>query len=293
MFTEEFKRQASVEITTRIGCPVMCSFCPQVTLIGRFKEENPKGEKMLKLEHFKTLIDKIPEWVDIHFSGMSEPFAVPNCGEMLKYARDKGHEICVYTTLVGAKKEDIDILWDTDWTAHNRLCVHLPDDQEHFKAKVTDKYIEVLKYLMAKPDMPERLRNRSVVLMTMSGNGLTDPKLLGIVPQGIHALGAFQPITRAGNLSNENEIFEGQKVPKKTGAIYCSAAPDINHNILLPNGDIVLCCMDYGLERKIGNLFDQSYESLFVSDAYNEILQLQSEEDNELMCRYCDCARNK
>ena len=290
MFTEEFKRQAAMEITTRIGCPVMCSFCPQVTLIGRFKEENPKDQKILTLEHFKTIIDKIPSWVDIHFSGMSEPFAVPKCGEMLKYARDKGHEICVYTTLVGAKKEDIDILWDVNWTSANRLCVHLPDDQEHFKAKVTDKYIEVLKYLMAKPNMQERLHERSVVLMTMSGKGLTDPKLIGIVPQG---LGAFQPVTRAGNLSNENEIFEGQKVPKKTGAIYCNAAPDINHNVLLPNGDVVLCCMDYGMERKIGNLFKQSYESLFVSDEYNEILRLQNEEDNELMCRYCDCARKK
>lgn len=293
MFTEEFKNLAALEITTRIGCPVMCSFCPQVTLINRFVEENPTDQKILRLEHFKTIIDKIPSWVDIHFSGMSEPFAVPNCGEMIKYTRDKGHEISIYTTLVGAKKEDIDTLWSVNWNAHHRLCVHLPDDQEHFKAKVTDKYIEVLKYLMAKPDMPERLRNRSVVLMTMSGSGLTDPKLIGIVPQGIHALGAFQPVTRAGNLSNENEIFEGQKVPKKTGAIYCSAAPDINHNVLLPNGDVVLCCMDYGMERKIGNLFEGSYESLFVSNAYNEILQLQSEEDNELMCRYCDCARNK
>ena len=31
---------------------------------------------------------------------------------------------------------------------------------------------------------------------------------------------------------------------------------------LLPNGDVSLCCMDYGLDNIIGNLDQQSYEDV-------------------------------
>jgi hypothetical protein len=31
---------------------------------------------------------------------------------------------------------------------------------------------------------------------------------------------------------------------------------------MLPNGDVSLCCMDYGLENILGNLFTQSYEEI-------------------------------
>ena len=39
-FDESFKKSANIEVTTTIGCPVMCSFCPQVSLIKNFKLQN-------------------------------------------------------------------------------------------------------------------------------------------------------------------------------------------------------------------------------------------------------------
>jgi len=32
--------------------------------------------------------------------------------------------------------------------------------------------------------------------------------------------------------------------------------------VLLPNGDVILCCMDYTLQAKVGNLFEESYNKI-------------------------------
>jgi len=36
--------------------------------------------------------------------------------------------------------------------------------------------------------------------------------------------------------------------------------------VLLPNGDVSLCCMDYGLDHIIGNLHKQTYEDVIPQD---------------------------
>src|SRR5207247_553993 len=48
-------------------------------------------------------------------------------------------------------------------------------------------------------------------------------------------------------------------------AVSCAMTPFYDHNVLLPNGDVVLCCMDYSLKHRLGNLLQQSYEDLFLS----------------------------
>jgi hypothetical protein len=46
-------------------------------------------------------------------------------------------------------------------------------------------------------------------------------------------------------------------------AVGCSFTPFYDQNVLLPNGDVVLCCMDYGLRHVLGNLLRQEYHELF------------------------------
>jgi hypothetical protein len=293
MFNEAFKKTANLEITTVIGCPVMCSFCPQTSLIKNFKLQNDLNynNKTLSFEKYKQILDKVPTWVDIHFSGMSEPYASKDCSKMIRYTIDKGHKICVYSTLVGANKEDLDLLSTISFDNKYKLVIHLPNDEQNFKAKVTDTYVENLKYFLNKEEIQQKIIQGSIDFMSMSRRGLTDPKISNIIPK---KLATFIAITRAGNLSNENEKFEGKTISKrKNGKLTCTAAPLLNHNVLLPNGDIVLCCMDYSIEHKIGNLLEQSYESLFESDEIKEIFNKLSNDDNtdSLLCRNCELAR--
>lgn len=293
-FSEEFKNTANMEITTTIGCPVMCSFCPQSSLIKNYKilnNQNYLQEKILTFDKFKIMIDKIPTWVDIHFSGMSEPYATKDCTKMMQYTLKKGHKLCVYTTLVGANKEDIEFLSTVPFDNKYKLVIHLPDDEKNFKAKVTEQYIENLKFLLNKESIQNGIMNGSIDFMSMSRKGLTDPAIKDLIPK---KLSSFIAISRAGNLANEKEKYEGKQiVSRKSGSIVCSAATYLNHNVLLPNGDIVLCCMDYSIKHTIGNLLNDSYNQLFESQAINNIFQQMSHDDgtNNLLCRNCEYAK--
>ena len=57
----------------------------------------------------------------------------------------------------------------------------------------------------------------------------------------------------------------------------CGCLEKLYHNVVLPNGDVSLCCMDYGLEHIIGNLLDQEYED--VIPKHNTCFNL---------CRFCE-----
>jgi radical SAM protein with 4Fe4S-binding SPASM domain len=293
MFNENFKDTANIEITTVIGCPVMCSFCPQVSLIKNFKLQNSLNikDKVLTFDKYKEILDKLPVWVDIHFSGMSEPYASKDCTKMIEYTILKGHKISVYSTLVGANKEDLRFLSNIKFDKKYKLVIHLPDDEDNFKAKVDDKYIDNLTYFLNLSKIQKGITLGHVDFMSMSHRGLTHPKIKELIPK---RLSSFIAISRAGNLSNEKELYEGKDIVKeKKGKIYCSAAPNLNHNVLLPNGDVVLCCMDYSIEHKIGNLLEHSYKELFRSEKLKEIFKSLAGDTSEkkLLCRTCEYAR--
>ena len=42
----------------------------------------------------------------------------------------------------------------------------------------------------------------------------------------------------------------------------CNCVEDLYHNVLLPNGNVSLCCEDYNLEHIIGNLFEEEYNEI-------------------------------
>ena len=59
--------------------------------------------------------------------------------------------------------------------------------------------------------------------------------------------------SRAGNLF---------PVDKKTSVNGCIRSSEYKINVMLPNGDVVLCCQDYGLKHRLGNLLETNYNKL-------------------------------
>jgi hypothetical protein len=90
---------------------------------------------------------------------------------------------------------------------------------------------------------------------------------------------------RAGNLLGEAVLKpELMNVFDRVQTIYtgedpmtCDQYERLYHNVLIPSGDVSLCCMDYNLEEIIGNLFEQEY---------NEILPKPFSTFD--MCRRCE-----
>ena len=63
--------------------------------------------------------------------------------------------------------------------------------------------------------------------------------------------------------------------------------------VLLPNGDVQLCCMDFGLKHKLGNLNVDTYLDLYHSKEFLRVMEAMSDESEYLICRKCAYARKR
>lgn len=271
---------AYLEITTVIHCVNVCCYCPQTLLIARY---NNQPEKRMSLETFKTCIDKVPQDVIIDFSGYAEPFLNKNAAEMMLYANQKGHKIRLFTTLVGLTEETIDKISGINFSF---VDIHLPDEEGLLKANVDEHYCNVAKKFIDKI----KINNTHVY-------GKPHNKLIFLFPNMRVMQASTQDLhSRANNVKSDKiEIKPHNYV---AGNIDCDVIRReggslLNHNVLLPNGDIMMCCMDYGLEHKFGNLLTDSYEDIFKSDGYKYVQEgLKADSSYDILCRTCKEAVN-
>jgi len=88
-----------------------------------------------------------------------------------------------------------------------------------------------------------------------------------------------EPISRAGN---------NWKVNRNLGSIKCKTNRYYG-NVVLPNGDLYLCCNDFGLKHKIGNIYEKHYESIEFNNKREEIISLcEDHNDSDVLCRTCE-----
>lgn len=196
-----------IEITTYIGCPNMCDYCPQELLIKSYK-----GNLKMGLDKFKKILSNIPKDVDIHFSGFSEIFFNSQAVDFIKEAM-KEHQVVVYTTTKGMTDEMYNQIKDLpfkEFHIHNRGGRNIPFATDTITINNSNK------------------------------------------------------ISRGGNL------WKTEKEGK-----YCSKSSNHEQNVVLPNGDVYLCCMDYGLKHKLGNLLKQNF---------NDLTRFQNYE----LCKHCE-----
>jgi tetratricopeptide (TPR) repeat protein len=274
----------TLEITTVIpkkGCVVDCVFCPQEILKKSYNDEM----RYMKMDDFKKAIDKVPTEVRIIFSGFIEPFMSKLCTDMILYAYEKGHPIAIFTTAVGMTLDDVERIKHIpfDDGPNGGFTLHLPDAEHLAKHPVTKSYIKVLEAI-------KKANLKSFYLMSM---GKVDKKILDLNLWNKEDIHIPQMWSRAGNLRGEasmkpelrrvaGRVSDATKYNEenyKDVELTCGCIEDLYHNILLPNGDVSLCCMDYGLDHITGNLYEQSFE-----DAIPENNQCFA------LCRSCENA---
>ncbi|MCP9849822.1 radical SAM/SPASM domain-containing protein [Cyanobium sp. Morenito 9A2] len=243
-----------MEITTVIGCNVNCTYCPQKSLLGRYR--SPK--RKLAFADFRLALDKMPDDVTIIFAGFSEPFLNEECARMILHAHHKGHPLCVFTTAVGMSLQDVDQIKDIPFSAypHGGFTIHLPDARGLAKIDVTPEYLQVLEALKA-----ASIQNFSVMSM-----GAIHPDVESIFPQSSVALPTMN--SRSGNLEKQG-VSESFQAASHDGPVICGRDEYIYNNVMLPNGDIVLCCQDYHLDHVLGNIFEQSFSDLLPSPLHS------------------------
>lgn len=94
---------------------------------------------------------------------------------------------------------------------------------------------------------------------------------------------------RAGNLTDEKLIHN----EIKHGKLACgNQGKELNSNVLLPDGTVVLCCMDYGLKHILGNIYNDSFYEIMNGKTKCCILEgMQGDESIDILCRNCSYAR--
>jgi len=236
-----------MEITTGVGCVVACKFCPQKTFLKAYKSNMRK----LTLRNFENIIDKIPNSVVIVFSGFAEPFLNDDCAKMILYASRKGHPVSVFTTGTGMSMKDLHEICDIKFSAypHGGFVLHLADAEGFAKIKVDDDYLKLLK----------AIQEADIHNLLLRSMGALHPGIAHIFQQDLVKTQAMN--SRAGYLAAEG-VETNCNSCTQGSAVMCGRDEYIYNNVLLPNGDVVLCCQDFGMKHVLGNLLENSYEDM-------------------------------
>jgi len=263
----------TTSIDTKNGCVVDCVFCPQRTL-----QKSYKGERFLSLDNFKKAVDKIPEEIRVTFAGFTEPWLNPKCTDMLLYAHEKNHPISVFTTGIGMNVDDVEKIKNIPYAGNPNggFVLHLPDQERKAKHPITDRYIKVIEKFA---EVQNEIQNFTLMCM-----GTVHESVRHVFPEAP----TYQMWSRAGNLLGEsimkpellNRKDEYKSVYHGDQPMTCGCLEKLYHNIMLPNGDVSLCCMDYGLEHILGNLLEQDYVDVIPFD--NTCFNL---------CKFCENAK--
>jgi hypothetical protein len=253
-----------LEVTTNVGCPVKCSYCPQDAFLKAYGD----GKKVLSLTDFTTALNKIPEGAEVVFSGFSEPWKNKNCTEMVLRSHAKGHKVTVYTTLVGMKFDDVEKMKDVPFAG---FCVHLPSIGGSESIPIENEYLGALGYV-----------KRLVKGVTFAAFGLIDEKISAIV-------GNVPFSTTEMMASRCGLVPKCGKGLDRSGPIRCHSQDTdmLDHNVLLPDGRVVLCCMDFGMKYVLGNLLKQDYESLFTGKVADKV-RAGLRGEKQVLCHKCE-----
>jgi len=275
----------TLEITTMIGCPLMCNYCPQDSLRDAYGDDI----KYMRLEDFKTIVDKLPKNVRLDFSGQAEPWVNPACTDMFEYAMQKGFRAAIFTTL-----------YDWDETTVHRMGelllqyakqvdifkIHFPDEAGNMKGWKPSAEWE---YAYTGMRTIVRAAGIHYEAMTMSDHG-THPAINHLEGVGVSHMWSIAAHDRAGTLDKDQVKAQPISfIPKHEGPIKCSKTDLYNQGVLLPNGEVLLCCMDYDKKHVMGNLLEQEYADLQTNPAMARLLELNALPyyTSESLCKSC------
>jgi len=285
-----------IEITTKIGCSNQCAYCPQEVFVKAYTKGNLAPVWQLSLENFKKALAHIPVWLDICFTGLSEPFENPKAFQMLEYAVKKGYKVHVYSTLKALSIVEIDRFRDLNIQSY---VIHLPDEEGMMSLRVDDEYLEKLNFF------------NSLELPNVSYVCIGEPHHL--IPEKIEKCIKKEKLVllRAGNLDKEKiskyrsiinyhpscgrVLDEGQRLICNHRIRYKGSDRRATHaeaTIMLPDGRMILCCQDFGMQHVLGNLFEEDYESIMYGDIMKSIEDsMMCKNRVEILCRSCELAK--
>lgn len=279
--SRELRRYNSpiIEVTPKIGCSVNCRFCPQKLLLSRYYKDNSNRKSEMSFDDFKIYLEKIPANTILDWSGFVEPFLNTAAIDMMEYADSKGFEQTLFTTLQGL---DYDTFERVLRIHFDEVILHTVDRFGYANIPVTEQYLSMIKDIIA-----AKKADGSPFLTGANCQFEPSEKVTAITAGKVKIY--CEMSDRAGNLDNEDKRLVSKH---SSGKIRCSRSRRLNHNVLLPDGSLVLCCNDFGMDYVLGNLNKDTYEDIQNSDIMKKIIsEMNSDLDKSVICRNCMFAK--
>ena len=272
-------RLSMLEFNLNIGCSLNCTYCPQDKLINTYCEKYGK-KKHLSYTEFQKIVDRqLNPCAVISFSGMSEPFENPDFVPMAEYAFEHGFRIFLNTTLMGMNEEKFLRISKVNF---ERIFLHIPDEKKNSKFQITKEYLDLLDRFIK--------RFRNIIGGYSCHSDKEDSRITNIISQFDIEMraGTDNLNDRGGTLEILNQGFQ------HSGALICTAGEtSVFAHVVMPNGEMALCCNDYKLEGNFGNLLKQDWKDICVQDGYRTYLKETEKCGSNYVCRRCVSARDK
>jgi radical SAM protein with 4Fe4S-binding SPASM domain len=225
-----------VEFTLTAACALMCPYCPQ-GLYARAYKRTP-GLRSATLDEYKRMLTNVADTTrNIDFSGYTEPLHNRHWYDIFRHTLEQGYTVTLFSTLGSASLDDLDRLSEL---AINRIYVHLLDHVAQ-PAKL-EFFIERC-----------RQHHRDLLFIYFDQDG----KELAAAFQDRVNCERWTAHSRAGLVD-----VGRRHVP---GAVSCLEQREFC-SVVLPNGDVHICCMDFALQHKIGNLLENSLAEIHNSN---------------------------
>ena len=273
-----YNEKPCIDITTKVGCSINCKYCPQDIFLEQYYQKNANRESLLSLNVLEKCINHMPTNTSYIFAGFAEPFLHPKCIDLVKLICNYKKEIDVYTTLVGINAVT---LKDLMRLPINHIILHVADEKGYAKIPLTDEYFEILERAI------HGKKSDGKAFVDMCNSQAKPNDKVEKICQGKYKVTSTL-LDRAGNL--EGIELVSKRINK--GPITCGVCGNqLNRNELLPDGTLLLCCMDYGMMHELGNLANQSYNEIKNGKELLEIKKaMKDENEKKILCRMCSCA---
>lgn len=198
---------------------------------------------------------------------------------MMVHAFRSDHRINLATTLACVTRLELKPLENVRFS---QIMLHVPDEEGNSKFNITEAYLDALRYFVD-----------FFNITLFSCHGTVHHAVRHVVDECAAPLVSSDSLhNRAGNLAESSLRRASRK-----GRVQCvlneadclekwaSAGP-----VVLPDGRVTLCCMDYGMKHVLGNLLVQTWREIKNGDECRKIESGLKDDSMDILCRSCVCA---
>jgi len=282
----DFPNSIMVQTTSR--CNAACVFCPYPAV----SKETHHGEMSFTL--FAKLMkecSRYPELKSINLFLMNEPLMDPHIVSRINFAKDKNPEAAINLWsngcnldeemsrgIIQSRLDAIGISIHAQWPETYRQLTGRGDFDRVLK-RVT-RFVELRNQL--RPHL--RVDVRLVGVRQFLSAEEVEEAVEYWEPYGISGVESLLGhVNRAGNLPGTYQVLH-RKI--------CGCADRMPYHMagVLYSGEVVLCCMDWRQEQRLGNIKRQSLASIWRGDRRREVMGMVQGEPSpaDFLCKRCE-----